>query len=580
MSSPIDQIKDRLDIVEVINGYVRLKKSGARHTGLCPFHTERTPSFTVTQEKQMWYCFGCGQGGDLFTFIEKIENIEFADALRLLAEKAGIKLEREDPKIRSERKGLYEAAEEAAKFFSRQLESKTGKAVAAYLYERGLTNESIKDWRLGYAPDNWRALRDYLKDRGYADATMDSAGLIVKSHDRFRHRIMFPIFNIQGQVIGFSGRVFDEVRGVTIDNDAGKYINTPNTLIYDKSRVLYGLDRAKENIRKLDGVIIIEGNIDLILAHQAGTKNAAAVFGTALTENQLSLVRRQTANLVLCFDSDEAGERAASRAAELATQKGFDVSVIQLPPGKDGADIIRENEENWQTLVEKPVPFVGFVLNRALQKFPAKTLAGKKAVVADVLQAVARLGSPVEREHWVRELATEVGSSEEAVHGELRRVLNRSSTAKTSNPEKLPETTPANTSEEYLLALAAAYPETKELLGEIAELVQSDEVRNIIGQLLAGADVEAVLGGNKKFMPLLARAAFLKEIVGDGRAEVELLIIELKRKGLKEKLRMLTAQLYQAERARDEQETRNLARQFTSLSRELSNYEKQRVKKI
>lgn len=571
MTSPVDQIKDRLDIVEVINGYVRLKKAGARHVALCPFHTEKTPSFTVTQEKQMWYCFGCGQGGDLFTFVEKIEGVEFADALRLLADKAGVKLERDDPKLRSRRKELYEIVEEATKFFSRQLESKAGKAVVTYLRERGLSDDSIQEWRLGYAPDNWRALHDYLYSKGYADAALEAAGLTIKSHDRFRHRVMFPIFDIQGQVIGFSGRIFDKVKSATVGEETGKYINTPNTLLYDKSRVLYGLNRAKEAIREKDRAVIIEGNLDLILAHQAGTKNAAAVFGTALTETQLTLIRRATANLTLCFDSDEAGERAARRAAGPAIQRGFDVSVVMLPEGKDGADVIREDAQRWQTIIVNPVPFVEFVLKRALERFSPTTLAGKKGAVSDVVGAITLLSSPVEREHWVRELAVQVGSTEAAIQEELRRV-------RTGAPQESPisETPPPITTEEYLLTLAAAYPKTKESFREIVELVESAEIRQIINDFLAGGDIETVLRRDGRFAPLLARSAFLKDMIEDGEAEVVQLCAELKRRAIKEKLRTIELDLKKAELARNDQETRTLTQQFTTLSRELSSRTKPR----
>src|SRR3989344_6126395 len=298
-----EEIKNRLDIVEVIQGYVRLQKAGANFKACCPFHNEKTPSFIVAPERQMWYCFGCGEGGDLFTFIEKIESVKFSDALRLLADKAGVELKADDKKIVSKKKRLFEILELATRFYETQLaESTMGARAKEYLKGRGLTDESIESWRLGWAPDHWSGLYEFLQKKGYSEKDIEEAGIGVRSekprgrtrtmHDRFRHRIMFPVANIQGQVIGFSGRLLDTVPARTVPKDQGKYVNTPSTPLYDKSHALYGLDKARGAIKERDLALLVQGNLDVILAHQSGTTNAVASCGTALGGEHLSILKR------------------------------------------------------------------------------------------------------------------------------------------------------------------------------------------------------------------------------------------------------------------------------------------------
>jgi DNA primase len=431
MLGPVDEIKHKLDVVEVISGYIKLQKAGRNWRANCPFHAEKTPSFFVSPERQIWHCFGCGKGGDIFGFVKEIEGLEFGDTLRLLAQRAGVVLKKQDPKTRSEKQRLYEICELAAKFFAKQLEAaKAGQEAKKYLLNRGINGKTIADWRLGFAPDDWHALDKFLQSRGYNDSEIINSGLVVekeidksskfsakggsasggqvssfKFYDRFRNRIIFPLFDINGQAVGFAGRVAPGEK-----EDTAKYINTPQTLIYDKSRILYGLHQAKLDIRSKNQCIIVEGNTDVIMSHQAGIKNTVASSGTALTEDHLKIIKRYTENLVLAFDLDVAGDTATKRAIDLALSHGFNVRIIQLKEieakGKiDPADIIKKNPKQWQKAISQSQGIVEFYFASALAKFSPKDVSGKKEIAKIILPVLKKISNRIEQAHWIQELA-------------------------------------------------------------------------------------------------------------------------------------------------------------------------------
>ncbi len=424
-SSPIEEIKNRLDIVEVISGYIKLNKAGANFRAPCPFHSEKKPSFFVSPARQIWHCFGCSKGGDIFGFVKEIEGIEFGDALRLLAQKAGIELKKQSPEYdqwKSERERLYEVCELACKFFEKQLEEGiTGKEAKNYLLGRGITEESIKKWRIGYSPDVWQGLSDFLTSRGYKKDEIQKAGLALTSergsfYDRFRGRIIFPIFDLNSQAVGFGGRVFKS-------DDPAKYVNSPSTLLYDKSRVLYGLDKAKVEIRKKNCCILVEGYVDLIMVSQAGSLNAVATSGTALTSYQLQILKRYSENLYTAFDMDVAGDSATKRGIDLAQSQGFNVKVITMPGEKDPADVILHNPQDWAKLAGETKSILEFYFETTFAKIPSGTPEGKREISKILLPVIKRIPSKIEQSHWVQELAKKLHVREEIIEEEMKRVF-------------------------------------------------------------------------------------------------------------------------------------------------------------
>lgn len=415
MGDSVQQIKDRLDIVDVISGYLKLAKAGANYKARCPFHQEKTPSFFVSPERQSWHCFGCNKGGDMFSFVSEIEGAEFVEALRILATKAGVQLpERRaggDGTTARERQRLLDVAELAAKFFTKQLwHSPAGARALDYLRGRGLTDATIESWRLGWAPNDWRALSGFLAGAGHADADIVGAGVAIakndRIYDRFRSRIMFPICDANGQVVGFTGRVFGSE--VAVDGEPlAKYVNTPQTSIYDKSRTLFGLDKAKNAMRERDAALLVEGNVDAILSSQAGVPNVVATSGTALTPYQLRMLARYSTNLDICFDADAAGKTAARRGIGMAFAQGFTVRVVTLddPDAKDPADYVARHGTGWNDVVDRAVPAMQYYYDLAAQRLDPSSAQSKKAMVSSLGPLIKRLASKVEQGHWVNQLA-------------------------------------------------------------------------------------------------------------------------------------------------------------------------------
>ncbi len=428
MISPVEQIKERLGVEEVVSSYIKLERAGANLKAKCPFHNEKTASFFVSPGRGSYYCFGCGAKGDIFTFVEEFEGLDFKGALKLLADRAGIRLQDFSRENESEKEKLYRVMEEACRFFEKNL----GESEEAYEYlkNRGIEDKTIKEFSIGFIKDDWRLLYDHLQKLGFKDAEIEKAGLAKKTdkgiYDRFRGRIMFPISDTSGRIIAFTGRVLED------DGKSAKYLNSPETPIFNKSSVLYGLNKAKDSIRKNNFSILVEGQMDLILSHQAGFRNTVATSGTALSDSEMSrenvisnlgLLRRLSGNIVLAFDADKAGFNAAARASKIALSFGMDVKVVSMPEGVDPADLIGgKGPDAWREAIRNSKHVIQFLLNKIISDKNMDPRKAGREIKEKVLPYVHFVESSIEKSHFIRFISGESGIHESALIEDLRKI--------------------------------------------------------------------------------------------------------------------------------------------------------------
>ncbi len=420
----ISRVRDSVDIVDLVSGYVSLKKTGKNHTGLCPFHSEKTPSFSVNPDKQIFHCFGCGAGGDAFKFLELQEGLNFPEAVRKLAERAGIVLpvdrgnRGQDKSAADEKAALIKVVADAAAYFQRELEGPAGSAARAYLVKRGVSDQTVKEFGLGFARNEWDGLLKHLRQKGYQPGQMERAGLIVKRsegeghYDRFRNRIIFPIRDIAGTVIAFGGRVMDD--------SLPKYLNSSETPLYSKSNTLYCFEMAKEAARRNDHFIIVEGYLDALACHQYGVKNATATLGTALTEGHLRLMRRFSKNVKLIFDPDPAGVKAALRSFDLLVGSSMNVKVVLLPDNDDPDTFL--NKKGYNGFVEylkKSIPLMDFVITQVAEEGEGSEISQKIFRARKMLEFVSKLPTSIERNHYLKKIAEILDLNEADLHQEL-----------------------------------------------------------------------------------------------------------------------------------------------------------------
>jgi len=423
-SDLLEEIRNRCDIVDVISEYVHLKPAGKGFKGLCPFHGEKTPSFMVSPEKQLFHCFGCGEGGNVFNFLMKYEKISFFEAVKMLAKKSGVSLPVDEEKeniLNRQKEKLYKLNNLSANYYRECLfKTNQGKKIINYLKKRGINDTSVEKYRLGYAPSGWDALTNFLKKKGYSYEELIKARIINKSKiegkyiDYFRDRIIFPIFNLSGRVIGFGGRV--------LDDSLPKYINSPETLVYNKGSNLYSLNFAKEDIRKKDYLIIVEGYTDVLITQQNGFYNVAASLGTALTTKQIDLIKRLTDTVLIAYDADSAGNMATLRSLDLLVKAGLEVKVIDLPQDYDPADfLIKKGRTSFQNLIDGSLSLIDYKLKLLYSKYSIKTIEGKVKVVKGILPTLSVIGNEVELRAQTKKISEELKLSEEAILIELKR---------------------------------------------------------------------------------------------------------------------------------------------------------------
>ena len=423
MSDSVQQIKDRLSILDVISPYVELHRAGKNFKGKSPFTAEKTPSFYVSPDRGMYYCFSTSQGGDMFTFVQAMEGVDFKESLKILAAKAGVELVAEDPKKKTERERWYSALHDATAYYVEQLEK--APVALEYLDNRGVTKATLQKWQIGFAPGpperGWRMVKEHLESKGYTKDELFKTGLIKGTEggkepfDVFRDRIMFPLFDQNGKVVAFSGRILSK------DTEAPKYVNSPETELYKKSELLFGYDKAKHGIRQFNFSLIVEGQFDVVMAHQSGYTNTVAVSGTALTLHHVQLLERLSDRVVLALDADRAGIAAMRRAAELMLKRGVDVKVAEMPLGKDPADIIRADASEFKQIVGKSVHVIEFLLHVICrEETDERTL--KRRTRAEVLPFLLLLPDRIDQEHFVGVVATAIHSTTDAVRFELDRL--------------------------------------------------------------------------------------------------------------------------------------------------------------
>ena len=452
----VSQIKQNLDITDVIAGYISVKKSGKNYKALCPFHSEDTPSFMVSPELQIYKCFGCGEAGDIFNFVEKMEGVDFNSALEILAEKAGVKIERRqhDPNYKKKAKA-FEINLMAAEFYHYLLMKHTsGRKALDYLKKkRGLDDRTIRAFKLGYAPNTWDTLYQFLNKKGHSDENLLITGVVMARRsgegfiDKFRGRIVFPFVDVSGKIVGYSGRD-------VVGRDP-KYLNTQETIVFNKSAFLYGLDKAKAAVKK-DGAIFVEGQMDVIKAWQNDITNVVAASGTSLTSVQLKIISRYTKELTFCFDSDDAGLNATARALALAEPFDFDVKVAMIPESYDDLDdYLKESAGAAKKALKNPIPIYDFYLANALKRYKKETAYGKKRIVEYLAPVFSKISNNVVLDHYVKELSEKISTSEEAIRGALKepKEFKSKEDEKKSKENAKMQQEMKKSPEEYLLAL-------------------------------------------------------------------------------------------------------------------------------
>ncbi len=514
----VDEIKQRLDIVEMVSSYVPdLKKSGRNFKAVCPFHAEKTPSFFVFPERQSWHCFGaCGTGGDMFAFVMRKEGVDFKEALNILAERAGVTVvQRKPDEGKSEADRLKEINEAAAELFHNLLFNSTGgQRTQEYLIRRGVSEKTMRQFQIGYSQDSWDSLRQELMKRGYHENELAAAGLLVEkekegTYDRFRNRLMFPIRDMAGRVVGFGARA--------LDDSLPKYLNSPQTLIFDKSSSLYGIDFARPAIRKENLAVIVEGYMDVIVAHQHGFTNVVASLGTALTEKHVGIVKKLTNRLTLALDADAAGEMATLRGIEVAShtfdqkvvplptsaglvkyeeQLDAEISVMILPEGKDPDDVIKESPQEWEHLLKQASPVVDYTFDLVISKLDVTKARDKSQAVDQLLPLIAEIKDRVRQAHYLQKLARMVAVDEQKLDSELSQLKQKPPgprrETKSPPPSKPISHLPSGDSlAEYCLYLLFSYPDLRSHASDLrVDYLLNTEDREIFLAWQNTADVD------------------------------------------------------------------------------------------
>jgi DNA primase len=591
MLNQTDEIKARIDLIDVIQEYIKLTPAGVNNfKALCPFHNEKTPSMMISKDKQIWHCFGCGEGGDIFTWMQKMESMDFPEAMRVLAKKANVKLEFHKPELSNHKTKLLDITKQATEYWHNLLlKDKDAESVRQYLVGRDLKQETILEWQLGWSRDSWDDLFKHLKSLGYDDKDIVGAGVVSQSqkdnkyYDRFRNRLIFPITNHHGQPVGCTAR--------TMSGEDAKYINTPQTQIYNKSYILFGLDKARSFIRRQDYAILVEGNMDVIAVSQAGTKNVVGVSGTALTLEQINLLKRYTKNVMIAFDADQAGQRAALRGLDLAWQQGLNVKVIKLKAGKDPDECIKKDKQLWLESIKGAVNIMDYYFDISLIDIDLTRADHKKKAATTLLPIIAKLPDAIDRTHYIQKLASLIVVDDKILEDKINTLI--SGKKETPKPQKAaPVIKQLNTIEmltERVLALLLSNA------GLVETVVQKIMPEDFQDEIDTGIYKELVIQYNKDTKPqgvfivadlfkteseLLKRANVLMllsdsefgELTELARTrELEQLVERFQGEGLRIRGIRLDEAIQQAEAVGDEEKLNKLLEEKDRLNRDINN---------
>ncbi len=598
MSREIEQIKERLSVAEIVGEYIKLEKSGVNYKALCPFHNEKTPSFTVNTERNFWYCFGCQEGGDIFTFVQKMEGLDFREALEKLAERANVELPRYTPQNKEEKnrkQTVLDILQLTTRIYQQQLiKNKKSPEILKYLKKRGFTKEVIRDFKIGYAPDSWRAITNYLiVKKKFIPADVVQAGLAIHKdgtnqqdvqnyYDRFRDRIMFPIIDINGKAIGYSARI-----APSGDEKNAKYINSPQSIVYDKSKVLYGLYQARQTIRQVGYAIIVEGNADVVLSHSIGVKNVVAVSGTALTDEQVKILKRYTNKVMLNFDMDGAGQKATRKSIQVCLQNDLQVKVILLDKKyKDVGDIVAEQPDDWKKFIQKAVPIMEYYFQTFFAEYNVEDIQDRKIIIRELLKVIKDIADPIEQSYWLKKLSLRTQTDEDLLTNELEKVklnnremslsvrsFENKNTAGESNEQKKEEKKKSRSVvlQQRLLGLLAKFPEElKEMANEISSgSFTEKEDKDIFQKLQNGENLNEL---EDRLNSYIAQVIYqykedngIDEIDVNPIKEWEIITRELIKLKRQEKLKQIELDLKRAEENGDEKEVERLMAELQKL---------------
>jgi len=590
MNDQVEQVKSKIDIVEIIGEKVVLKKAGRHFKGLCPFHSEKSPSFIVSPERQSFKCFGCQIGGDVISFLEQYDGMSFLEALEMLAKRVGITLESYRPTSQdSYKKKLFEIMSLASEYYHFLLtKHRSGEAGREYLKMRGIGADAIAQFHLGYAPAQWRSVSDYLiNKKKYAPEDLEAAGLVISKqrtansiqqsphyYDRFRGRVIFPLKDHKGVVVGFSGRTLSK------DEKEAKYINSPETMLYSKSRLLYGLWENREYIRKANEIVLVEGELDVIPSWQANVKQAVAIKGSAFTSEQAQLMARYTKNVIMSLDSDSAGQEAIKRAVVVAENMDLSIRVVQVTGGKDPGDVATANPRNWREMVKSSVLYWDFLISSAFEKNDPKTGTGAKAISGEVIPALSLIANSVIRAHYVRDLSTKLGVPEESIYSEIERFTKRKELnilKQTVSSIEKGQISRRQEVEEYLLSLSLQYfDKIKVQLAKVeTEWISTMSCAKILAKLQTwDPKIEFKIQELSKSLPpelqSVIDSTYLCDLsrVDDPIKEWEGVVSEIRSLYAKAELKKLSSEIAKAEK--NGLVTADLQERFVTLSKSLS----------